>query len=89
MIPSSACQPWPADHPGPRRKSSVTTTVSYTTARDMIENWAMLASLVATCKLNGVNPLNYIHQTLRTILDGHPKNQIELLMPWTEVARFV
>jgi transposase len=43
----------------------------------------MLASLVATCKLNGVNPLNYIHQTLRAILDGHPRNQIEQLMPWT------
>ena len=44
---------------------------------------SMLASLVATCKLNGVNPFNYIHQTLRVILDGHPRNQIEQLMPWT------
>lgn len=47
------------------------------------ENWAMLASLVATCKLNGVNPFNYLQQTLRAILDGHPRNQIEQLMPWT------
>jgi hypothetical protein len=47
------------------------------------ENWAMLASLVATCKLNGLNPFNYIHQTLRAILDGQPRNQIEQLMPWT------
>ncbi len=43
----------------------------------------VLASLVATCKLNGVNPFNYIHQTLRAILDSHPRNQIEQLMPWT------
>jgi hypothetical protein len=47
------------------------------------ENWAMLASLVATCKLNGVNPFNYLQHTLRAILDGHPRNQIEQLMPWT------
>lgn len=46
------------------------------------ENWAMLASLVATCKLSGVNPVDYIADTLRAILDGHPKARIEDLMPW-------
>jgi transposase len=46
------------------------------------ENWAMLASLVATCKMSGVNPVDYIAATLRAILDGHPKSDIEDLMPW-------
>jgi transposase len=46
------------------------------------ENWAMLASLVATCKLAGVNPVDYFADTLRAILDGHPKSRIEDLMPW-------
>ena len=46
------------------------------------ENWAMLASLVATCKLAGVNPVDYLADTLRAILDGHPKSRIEDLMPW-------
>jgi len=46
------------------------------------ENWAMLASLVATCKMSGVNPVDYIADTLRAILDGHPKSRIEELMPW-------
>ena len=45
------------------------------------ENWAMLASLVATCKLSGVNPPDYLADTLRAILDGHPKSRIEDLMP--------
>ena len=27
-------------------------------------------------------PFNYIHKTLRAILDGHPRNQIDQLMPW-------
>src|SRR6056297_1750435 len=45
------------------------------------ENWAMLASLVATCKLSGVNPVDYLADTLRAILDGHPKSRIEDLMP--------
>ena len=46
------------------------------------ENWAMLASLVATCKLSGVNPVDYLADTLRAVLDGHPKSRIEDLMPW-------
>ncbi len=46
------------------------------------ENWAMLASLVATCKMSDVNPVDYIAATLRVILDGHPKSRIEDLMPW-------
>ena len=46
------------------------------------ENWAMLASLVATCKMSGVNPVDYLAATLRAILDGHPKSRIEELMPW-------
>lgn len=46
------------------------------------ENWAMLASLVATCKLADVNPVDYIAATLRAILNGHPKSDIEDLMPW-------
>lgn len=46
------------------------------------ENWALLASIVATCKLSDVNPVAYIAETLCAILDGHPKSQIEALMPW-------
>jgi transposase len=46
------------------------------------ESWAMLASLVATCKMSGVNPVDYLATTLRAILDGHPQSGIEDLMPW-------
>ena len=46
------------------------------------ENWAMLASLVATCKMSDVNPCDYLSDTLRAILDGHPKSRIDELMPW-------
>lgn len=46
------------------------------------ENWAMLASLIATCKMSDVNPVDYIAETLRAILEGHPMSRIEDLMPW-------
>lgn len=46
------------------------------------ENWAMLASLIATCKMNDVNPVTYLTDTLRAILDGYPNSGIDDLMPW-------
>ena len=45
------------------------------------ENWAILALLVATCKLSGVNPVDYIADIFPDILDGHPRSRIENLMP--------
>ena len=44
-------------------------------------NWATLASLIATCKMSDVNPLDDIAETLRPILDGHPMSRIDDLMP--------
>nr|WP_258052443.1 transposase [Mesorhizobium sp. INR15] len=46
------------------------------------ENWALLSSIVATCKLNDVNPVAYLAETLDAIINGHPQSQIEELMPW-------
>ena len=45
-------------------------------------NRALLTSIVATCKLNDVNPVDHIADTLRAILDGRPQSRIEELMPW-------
>jgi transposase len=45
-------------------------------------NWARFASLIGTCKLNGVNPEAYIAATLRRILDQHMQSDIAELMPW-------
>jgi hypothetical protein len=36
MIPSSACQPWPADQPGIMPASKATNAASYTTQPDTI-----------------------------------------------------
>src|ERR1700752_196841 len=46
------------------------------------ENWALLSSIVATCRLNDVNPVDYLAETLTAIIDGHPQGRIDDLMPW-------
>jgi transposase len=46
------------------------------------ENWACLASLVETCKLNGVNPEAYIHDVLTRLVNGWPEDRLDELLPW-------
>jgi transposase len=45
-------------------------------------NWSCWASLIETCKLNGVNPLTYITDLLTRLVNGWPENRIDELMPW-------
>jgi transposase len=44
------------------------------------ENWACLASLIETCKLNGVNPQAYFTDILTRLVNGWPQKRIDELM---------
>lgn len=46
------------------------------------ENWAVIASLIETCKMNGVNPHAWLAATLTAIVQGHKQSQIDDLLPW-------
>ncbi len=46
------------------------------------EHWAIIASLIETCKLNGVDPQAWLADTLAKIVNGHPNAKIDDLMPW-------
>ena len=46
------------------------------------QNWARIASLIATCKMNGVEPFAYMRTTLEAIATGHPHARIDDLLPW-------
>ena len=45
-------------------------------------NWAIIASLIETCKLNGVNPHAWLTDTLTKLVTRWPANRIDDLMPW-------
>ena len=49
------------------------------------EHWAVVASLIETCKLNGVEPLGYLADVLTRIVNGHPNSQIDDLLPWAYI----
>ena len=46
------------------------------------ENWAAVASLIETCKLNGVDPQRYLTRLLTRLVNGWPQARIDALMPW-------
>ena len=46
------------------------------------ERWAMLCSLIETCKLNDVEPYAYLRDVLTRMVDGHPINRLDELLPW-------
>ena len=46
------------------------------------EHWAIIASLIETCKLNDIDPLGYLTDVLIRIVNGHPNRDIDGLLPW-------
>ncbi len=45
------------------------------------QNWARIASLIATCKMKGVEPFAYLRATLQSIAAGHPHADLDDLLP--------
>jgi transposase len=46
------------------------------------EHWAVVASLVETAKLNGVDPQAYLADVITRIVAGHPQSGLDELLPW-------
>ena len=45
-------------------------------------NWAIIASLIETCKLNGANPHSWLADTLTKLVNRWPASRLDDLMPW-------
>ena len=46
-------------------------------------SWGRVASLIETCKMNGVEPYAWFKDTLEKIAAGHPNSRIDELLPWS------
>lgn len=51
------------------------------------EGWAMIASLLETCKLNAVDPLAWLTDAITKLINRWPASRIDELMPWAYVRR--
>jgi hypothetical protein len=48
------------------------------------EHWAVLASLIETCKLNGLDPETWLAGAITRIVHGHPQSRLDELLPWVQ-----
>jgi hypothetical protein len=49
-------------------------------------SWATIATLLQTAKMNNVDPVAWLTQTLERIANGWPSSEIDALMPWNYAA---
>ena len=67
---------------GSREKSAPSPSVTDGGA----EHWAVIASLIETCKLNTIAPYAYLADVISKIVNGHPNSRINELLPWAYPA---
>ena len=46
------------------------------------EHWAVVASLIETCKMNRIDPEAYLRDVLARIVARHPMSRIDELLPF-------
>lgn len=46
------------------------------------DRWAIIATLIATAKLNDVEPYTYLKDVLERMAGGHPMARLDDLLPW-------
>jgi len=49
---------------------------------DGAKNWAIAASLIETCKLNGIDPYTYLADVLSCLVNLWPNARLDELLPW-------
>jgi transposase len=53
---------------------------------DGAENWAILASLIETAKLSGIDPQAWLADILTRLVNLWPNNRLDELLPWNSAA---
>jgi transposase len=53
---------------------------------DGAESWAIAASLIETCKLNGIDPHTYLADVLSRLVNLWPNARLDELLPWNWAA---
>ena len=50
------------------------------------DHWAVIATLIESAKLNGINPHTWLADTLKRLAAGHSAKALDQLMPWNFAA---
>ncbi|OIQ75186.1 transposase IS66 family protein [mine drainage metagenome] len=52
-------------------------------------NWARFASLIGSCKMNGVEPYAYLRDLFTSLANGHLAKDVDALMPWAYAQKVI
>ncbi|OUJ15394.1 hypothetical protein HK28_07995 [Acetobacter sp. DsW_063] len=55
-------------------------------SKDGANRWAIVASLIAAAKLNGIEPFAWLRDLMTRMIDGHPAARIGELLPLPQIA---
>ena len=50
--------------------------------QDGAENWAIVASLIETCKFHDIDPQRYLTDVLTKLANQWPNSRLNELIPW-------
>jgi hypothetical protein len=78
-------RPKPPDHAGSTRV--LTGCLLFGGHDNGAVGWAMIASLLETCKLNAVDPLPWLTSVLMKLVNRWLASRIDQLMPWAYAAK--
>jgi transposase len=53
---------------------------------DGAQNWAIVASLIESCKLGGIDPYSYLADVLFRLVNLWPNSRLDELLPWNWAA---
>ncbi len=76
---------WPHDRSGLRQIAHlpINLTMPFAGNDTGAEHWALMATLIASAKLNDVEPLAWLTDILERIISGRTKaTEIDRLLPW-------
>ena len=63
-----------------RRKNSL-----FAGSESGARRWAIVASLIETAKLNGIEPYAWLRDTLNRMTGGYSSSRLDELMPWSSL----
>ncbi len=69
------------------RSPSIARTPCSPVPTAVAEHWAVIASLIETCKLLGLEPHGDLTEVITRIVNRHPQTRIGDLMPWAYLAK--
>jgi transposase len=53
---------------------------------DGAQNWAIVPSLIESCKLGGIDPYSYLADVLFRLVNLLPNSRLDELLPWNWAA---